>query len=147
MDSRRRITRTKLKPKVEFRCSCGAMRSPFARHTCSNAGDFQKRRRRYTAGQRRAREARGRKRRRLREDEGRARRRELERERRRNASAARQATPRKQRTRKPAPKTRAPYNPNTHRYDNCRDPDCERYPCRVYREGIENCPLSHSVGG
>jgi hypothetical protein len=24
-----------------------------------------------------------------------------------------------------------------HRYQTCRDPDCQRYACRVYREGFE----------
>jgi flagellar biosynthesis/type III secretory pathway protein FliH len=50
-----------------------------------------------------------------------------------------------------------------HRYQTCRDEDCDRFPCRIYREGYRNgredgyaegydqgfpdgiaaCPLSH----
>jgi len=25
-----------------------------------------------------------------------------------------------------------------HRYQTCRDPDCQRFACRVYREGYDN---------
>jgi len=26
---------------------------------------------------------------------------------------------------------------NDHLYEDCEDPDCPRFPCRVYKEGIE----------
>jgi hypothetical protein len=156
MDSKRRTTPTKVRPRLSVNCgTCGKPRG--FRHTCTVQTDFKQRRRRQAAQAKRDRETAGRRRRRAREDAGRKLRREREnearkarrakeRERRRQAAATRRATPRGERTRRPAPKpARAPFNPTTHKYDTCRDPDCERYPCRVYRQGQEDCPLPHGA--
>ena len=163
----RRPQRTRFKPQIRVRCGCGQLRSPFAAgHICRT--DFKKRKRRQAAARRRAREQAARRRRREREAEARRRRREREtaarkrrrererdaaRERRtrerarhRQAAETRQSTPRRERTRKTSssPVRRAP-NPNEHRYDMCRDDDCQRRACVAYRQGVEDCPLPHRV--
>lgn len=37
---------------------------------------------------------------------------------------------------KPKPKPQS-HDRNRHDYETCRDQDCERFPCRVYREGLD----------
>jgi hypothetical protein len=36
-----------------------------------------------------------------------------------------------------------PQSQQAHDYQTCRDPDCPRFPCRVYKEGYAE---GHSVG-
>jgi hypothetical protein len=33
-----------------------------------------------------------------------------------------------------------------HRYQTCRDEDCQRYACRIYREGYDNGYAGHAAG-
>jgi hypothetical protein len=163
----RRPQRTRVKPQIRVRCKCGQLKSPFAPgHVCRVGTDFKKRKRSQSAARRRAREQAARRRRRDREAAARRARRDREtaarrrrrdaerdaarirrqreRERRQRAAEARRTTPRRERTRKPAtsPARRAP-NPNEHRYDMCRDDECQRRACVAYRQGVEDCPLSH----
>ena len=167
----RRPQRTRVKPQVRVRCgTCGQRRTPFGVHTC--ATDFNARKRRHATARRRAREAAARRQRREREAAGRRarreretearrrrrdreaaarqerrrRQREREQERRKRAAETRSNTPRNQRGRKPhtRPNRRAP-NPNEHRFDMCRDDECQRRPCVAYRQGVEDCPLPHGV--
>ncbi len=62
---------------------------------------------------------------------------------RRKDAAARRKTAEKAR-RDAARKPRPPRQPR-HDYRTCTDEDCARYGCIAYREGIDDCPLSHGV--
>lgn len=166
--------RTRLRPQVRVRCStCGQRRSPFALHTCMVTTDFRQRTQRLAkrraAARRRARDTAARRRRRQRESDARRRRREREdaarsrrlqrekeqrrgwreqeKQRHRQAAETRKATPRRERTRKPAAsgtgaRTR---RPDYHPYDQCADDECQRKACVAYRQGVEDCPLPHGV--
>ncbi len=123
--SKRRKTRTKLRPRVTLTCT--ACRRPRGlRHDCHPKSDFKARRRKQAAGARR------RKRKAVRDRQA---------ARRRQAAADRRARERarKAAARKRPPRPRQPQ----HDYATCRDRDCSRHPCLAYRQGIEDCPLSH----
>lgn len=65
-----------------------------------------------------------------------------ERRKRRKAAAARRKAAAKARKSAARTRPRRP-RPPAHDYRTCRDQECERYGCRAYRQGIEDCPLSH----
>ena len=123
--SKRRKTRTKLQPRVTVTCTtCGKKRG--IAHVCAPKSDFRARRRKQATA---------------------------ERQRKRKAVRARQAARRKEaaagrRARAKARKTAARTRPRrpgppAHRFDACYDPDCERYPCVAYKQGIDDCPRTH----
>jgi len=135
--SKRRKTRTRIKPRVTV--TCGKARG--LRHTCTIRTDFKKRQRQKAAAEKKA------------ERRGRA----------TVARAKREALRKQLKTEAKAKKKRpraAPHAPAT-----CRLPDCERYGCVKYRngfvdghedgydegfpdgydEGIQNCPRPHGV--
>ena len=117
-DSRRRKRRASVKPKVTITCGrCGKPRG--VRHTCTIRTDFKKRRKQ---AERQARGA----------------------ERKKRNADAKQRRAAAARARKAAAKARPKRpRPPAHDYRTCFDTECERYPCRVYREGIEDCPRPH----
>ena len=129
--SKRRKTRTRVKPKLAVTCGkCGKNRGFL--HTCTVRTDFAKRKRAAERDRKRKR--------------GAARRREKRfaaTERRRQAAARRKAAAKARKT--AARKSPARPRPPAHDYHSCRARDCERYPCRVYREGVEDCPLPHGA--
>jgi len=106
-------------------------------HACVTATDFKARKARQLREQKRARAKACR-------AEQRRRRREREKARRAKAAAARKAKAAKQRAEAKARAKRpaAPRQP-VHRWQNCRDPECTRYACVAYRQGVEDCPRSH----
>jgi hypothetical protein len=134
-DSKRRKTRTKVKPRVTVVCGkCGKARG--LRHTCLIKTDFKKRLKRQARQERTAANRR-------RKAEGEARR--------KAAAAGRKA---EARTKPKRPRER--HDPET-----CRLPDCDRYGCKKYREGfvdghedgfdegydegVLNCPRPHGA--
>jgi len=115
--STRRKRRTTVRPRVTATCGkCGKPRG--IAHTCHIKTDFKKRRRQAARAEKAA--------------ERRQRRADAKRKRAEAARARKAAA-------KAAPKRPRPQ----HDYRTCRDDECERYVCRIYREGIEDCPLSH----
>ncbi len=120
---RRRPTR----PQNPVTWECPSCRKPRGlRHTCAPKSDFKKRRRRQATAERRK------KRKAVRARQA---------ERRRQAAAERRA---RERARKAKAKTRTRRpGPPAHRFDACYDPDCERYPCVAYKQGVDDCPRTH----
>lgn len=127
----RKRGRTRLQNPVTWECpKCHRPRG--LRHTCTIRTDFAKRKRAAERERKRKRETAKRREKRL-----------AATERRRQAAARRKAAAR---ARKAAARKRPPRpRPPAHDYHACRDPECEKYPCRVYREGLENCPLPHGA--
>ncbi len=122
---RRRRRRTRPQNPVTWECpSCRKPRG--LRHTCAPKSDFKARKRKAAT---------------------------VERQRKRKAVKARQAARRRQaaaerrareRARKAKAKTRTRRpGPPAHRFDACYDPDCERYPCVAYKQGVDDCPRTH----
>ncbi len=146
---RRKITRpARRKAKSTARratVKCGTCGKRYANpltHTCTVRTDFRQRqaaqarqqkaaRRRAAAADKRQRAA---ERRRQRAAAAKARRKAAA-DRRKAATAERRKAAR---TRTPGPRPR-----QAHDYRTCRDEDCERHVCTVFREGIEACPLPH----
>jgi len=129
--SKRRKTRTAFTPALAVTCGkCGKRRG--FNHTCTVRTDFKKRRRQAEAARKRRVAAAKRREKRL-----------AATERRRQAAARRKAAAKARK----AAASRRPARPRlpAHDYHACRDRDCEKYPCRVYREGIEDCPLPHGA--
>jgi hypothetical protein len=116
--SARKRKRPRLGLVLSFTCgTCGkAVRNPLA-HTCTVRTDLRRRR---AAQERKSRAAARRERRRRQRAEAAARRKAAARERRAKARARAKAAPR----------------PPRHDPHACRDPECQRYPCRVYRDGF-----------
>jgi len=99
-------------------------------HTCTVKTDFKRRKAKAARSAKAARAA------------------EKRRERRKAATARRREAKRKRtaaaKARKAAAKTRSPRpRPPAHDYQTCRDPECEKYGCLAYRQGVEDCPLPH----
>jgi hypothetical protein len=107
--------------------TCGKRYTNPLTHTCTVRTDWK---RRVDAAKRRRAAEEKRRKARERRDAARARRREAA-ARRRAAAAAK---------RKGAAKPKAPPRPAApqHRYQACKDEYCEKFPCRVYREGYRN---------
>jgi hypothetical protein len=127
--SSRRKRRPVVRPKVTVTCrTCGKPRG--LNHTCVIRTDFRKRK---AAAERKAKAARKAQKRRERRQAAAARRKE--------AAARRIAAAR---ARKAAARTRPKRpRPPAHDYRTCADPECERYGCLAYRQGVEDCPRSH----
>jgi hypothetical protein len=110
--------------------TCGKRYTNPLTHTCTVRTDFAKRKR---AAERKAKAARLAEKRRERRKAATVRRREA---RARRAAAAK--------ARKAAAKTRPKRpRPPAHDYQTCTDPECEKYGCLAYRQGVEDCPLPH----
>lgn len=125
--SRRRKTRTRLKPRITLTCAtCGKVRG--FRHTCNPKSDFKARKRRQATAERQ------RKRRVIRERQA---------ARRKQAAADRRA---RERARK-AQSRKRPARPRPrgdgHEPGTCGNHDCPRFGCKAYFAGMENCPLPH----
>lgn len=122
--------------------TCGKRYANPLTHTCAVKTDFRQRKaaqaRREKAARRREAAAAKRRaaaeRKRQRAAAARARRKEAAQRRKAAAAERRKAA----RARPPAPRPR-----QAHDYRTCRDQDCERHVCTVFREGIEACPLPH----
>jgi hypothetical protein len=99
-------------------------------HVCVIRTDFRKRK---AAAERRAKAARKAARTRERRQAAAARRREAA-ARRRAAARARKAAA-KARPKRP--------RPPAHDYRTCNDPECEKYGCLAYRQGLDDCPRPH----
>ena len=127
--SRRRHRRTRLAaPRLTWTCpSCQKTRG--IAHTCVTKTDFKSRRMRHERHRKAARRA-------ERKRETAQRRREAARRRKAAAAARRKAA------RGASPRPRPP----AHDFRTCRDPECPKYGCLAYREGIEACPLPHGGG-
>ena len=112
--------------RVSFTCPrCGKRYVNRFAHTCVIKTDFKKRKR---AAEARAKRAAAAAKRKAQRERAAQRRREAASRRRAAATARRQAARARMRTAGP---------PGQHSYRACRDEDCERYACRVYREGVE----------
>lgn len=126
--SRRRRGRTALRNPVGWTCgTCGKARGLL--HTCSQRTDFKARRRKAaTAERRRRRKAAAAKRA----------------ARRKQAAAGRRARDRKRkqqaRQRPPRPRSRSG---EAHEPGTCGDRDCQKYGCRAYWRGMDDCPGPH----
>jgi hypothetical protein len=124
-----RRRRTTFRPRITVTCGqCGKTRT--LRHMCVITSDFKERK---AAAGRKAKAARTAARKRER--------RQAAAERKREAAARRRAAARE---RKAAARTR-PRRPRIppHDYRTCTDPECEKYGCLAYRQGIEDCPRPH----
>lgn len=108
--------RDRLRPKARFECGrCHRqITNPFT-HTCAIRSDFAKRRRK---ADRQAKAKARRDKRKQQADDARAKRKTAAQQRKAN-TASRRRRPRA-----------SPHNPR-----NCREPECQRYPCRLYEEG------------
>lgn len=125
--SRRRKTRTKLKPRIAVTCAeCGKVRG--FRHTCAPKSDFKKRRRQQATAERQ------RKRKAVRARQA---------ARRRQAAAERRA---RQKARSSAARKRPPRSRpqgDGHEPGTCGDRDCPKFGCKAYWRGVTDCPLPH----
>lgn len=125
--SRPRRSRTTLRNPVGWTCgTCGKTRGPL--HTCSQRTDFKARRRKAaTADRRRKRKATAAKRA----------------ARRKQAAAERRARDRaRKRAARKAPRTRT-RSGEAHEPGSCGDRDCQKYGCRAYWQGMDDCPGPH----
>jgi hypothetical protein len=128
--SRRRKTRTKLQPRITVTCTtCGKVRG--IAHTCGNAGDFKARRRKHATAERRRKRKAATARRAAR---------------RRQAAAERRA---REKARKPAARVRQSRpRGDSHEPGTCGDgPECPRYGCKSYWQGMADCPGPHGSEG
>jgi hypothetical protein len=125
-----RKRRDQIRPRLSLPCpSCGKTTASLLTHTCTSGSDFTRRRAAHAraekaeARRRKRRAAAARKRARLRERK-------------------KQAADRRKRLRAEAAAARAragrsrSHDKNRHEYADCRDEDCGRSACRIYREGI-----------
>jgi hypothetical protein len=129
----KRTVRRKVRPavrRVSVTCSCGKRYTDPLTHTCTVRTDFAKRR---AAAERKVKSAR--------KAEKRRERRQKAAERKREAAARRKAAAKE---RKATAKTRAPRpRPPAHDYQTCTDPQCEKYGCVAYRQGLTDCEAGH----
>jgi hypothetical protein len=130
--TRTRKRRHSVQNPVTWECStCHKPRG--LNHTCVIRTDFKKRRR---AAARKRTTAERRKRRQLT-----AAKRKL---RRQLAAADRRA---RDKARKPAPKRKPRPRGDSHEPGTCGNPDCPKYGCKAYFEGMHNCTRPHCAGG
>ena len=112
--------------RISVRCPhCGERYTNRLTHVCVAKTDFRQRKR---AAERDARRRAAAAKRRAQQERARQRRRDAAARRRAASAARRRAASTRMRTAGP---------PGQHSYRACRDEDCERYACRVYREGVE----------
>lgn len=127
----RRKGRDRVRLGVAFTCpSCGKPTANPLTHTCSAPSDFRKRK----AAQKRAEQAAERKRKRR---AAAARKRARAKERKRKARERRKQLAAEAAARRKAAARSSSHDRQRHEYADCTDPHCDRYQCRVYREGIE----------
>jgi hypothetical protein len=141
--SRRRKTRTRLRPRITVTCTtCGKPRG--IRHSCHPKSDFKARRRKQATAERQ----RKRKAVRARQAAKRKATRERQAARRRQAAAERRA---REKARKAAAKQRRPRSSrprgDSHEPGTCGDHDCPRYGCKAYWAGMADCPGPHGPEG
>src|SRR5487761_349286 len=123
----RRRRRTTLRNPVTWECpKCHQDRG--LRHTCRVPSDFKSRRRKAKADERKAKRKATRERQAARRKQAAADRRARDRQRKRDA--------------KGMPRTSRPRG-DSHEPGSCGDPDCPKYGCKAYWEGVDNCPRLH----
>jgi hypothetical protein len=122
--SKRRVTRTRLQPRITVTCTtCNRVRG--IAHTCAPKSDFKARRRKQATARKR--------------DKRTARRRKAAAER-RERDKRRKAEARK---RKPRSRPRG----DSHEPGTCGDLDCPKFGCKAYWAGMADCPGPHGEGG
>lgn len=144
--SRRRATRTRLKPAISLTCSkCGKPLGNPLTHTCVIGSDWKKRaaqaerRRKAEAARARQKTAAARRRaaERARRKAWQDKRRALERERRRAWQDKQREKARAQRETARKRSAARSHDRTRHEPQACTDEHCPRYPCRVWREAFE----------
>lgn len=125
---RRRRRRTTLRNPVAWSCrTCGQPRG--LRHTCRARSDFRARRRKAAAEERR------RRRKAVRQRQA---------ARRRQAAADRRARDRaRKKAARSRPRTSRPRG-ESHEPGTCGNRECQKYGCRAYWQGMDDCPRLHA---
>jgi hypothetical protein len=124
---KRRRRRTTLQNPVTWECrTCRESRG--LRHTCRQRSDFKARKRKAATDERRRKRKATRDRQAARRKQAAADRRARDRARKRAAKGS----PRPSRSRG-----------DSHEPGSCGDPDCPKYGCKAYWEGVDNCPRLH----
>lgn len=141
--ARRKTRRDRIAPRVNVtrKCpSCGKQALNPLTHTCTVQSDWKKRK----AAQKRAERTAERQRRRR---AAAARKRARARERKRVAAAKRKQLRAEAAAAAKARQRARSHDRQRHDYASCRDPHCDKYACRIYREGIDEGRIEGQVEG